>query len=260
MTRLLLALALSLPSCASVDDSGPDPTPPPSVAAAAASPADSASAGPVVVELFTSEGCSSCPPADALLLELAERPDVVALSFHVDYWDDLGWRDPYGSAAFTARQRAYARAITEGRGGVYTPQLVVGGLVGFVGSHRGEARTRIEAALARPPSATVGLTARRGSGRTVDVAYTTSGAPGASVVHLALVQREAESRVARGENRGRTLRHAHVVRAFETRADSAGHAALDIPDGLEPADMLAVAYVQRGATGEIYGAATADVE
>src|ERR1700736_1842766 len=89
---------------------------------------------PIVVELFTSQGCSSCPPADALLAELAQRPDVIALGFHIDYWDDLGWKDPLSSPAATARQRDYARQF--GRRQVYTPQLVVDGAEEAVGSDR----------------------------------------------------------------------------------------------------------------------------
>src|SRR5205814_1096869 len=89
---------------------------------------------PVVVELFTSQGCSSCPPADRLLSELAERPDVIALGLHIDYWDDLGWKDPLSSPEATARQRDYARQF--GRRQVYTPQLVVDGTEEAVGSDR----------------------------------------------------------------------------------------------------------------------------
>jgi hypothetical protein len=89
---------------------------------------------PVVVELFTSQGCSSCPPADALLGELARRADVVALGFHISYWDSLGWKDPLSSPSSTARQKAYARRFTDGR--VYTPQMVVDGTDEMVGSDR----------------------------------------------------------------------------------------------------------------------------
>src|SRR5271170_1584198 len=89
---------------------------------------------PAVVELFTSEGCSSCPPAETYVGELAQRPGVLALSFHVDYWDDLGWRDRFGIPEATPRQRAYARAMS--LSSVYTPQVVIDGHEDFVGSDR----------------------------------------------------------------------------------------------------------------------------
>lgn len=208
------------------------------------------------MELFTSEGCSSCPPADALLARLARQPNVLALSFHVDYWDGLGWRDPYSSAEATARQRAYARAL-DGR--VYTPEMVVGGTAGFVGSRADEAQQRIAAETGRPSEATVTLAARA-SGRSVTVAYSATKAPEPLAVTLLLVQRSAESSVARGENGGRTLRHTNVVRTFETREDAAGQATLALPDGLSAADVMAVALVQNGPVGAIAAAATASVE
>lgn len=119
---------------------------PPPAAGAAARP-------PVVVELFTSQGCSSCPPADALLGELARRDDVLALSFHVTYWDRLGWPDTFGLAASTARQNDYARWMGQGR--VYTPQMVIGGRLDVVGSAR-----RGQPLELRPP-----LDRFRGAGR-----------------------------------------------------------------------------------------------
>src|SRR5277367_5521376 len=91
---------------------------------------------PVVVELFTSQGCNSCPPADAYLGELAKRPDVLALSLHVDYWDYIGWRDPFAQHAFTLRQRDYSHALSERY--VYTPQMVINGQLQGVGSQRGD--------------------------------------------------------------------------------------------------------------------------
>ena len=95
---------------------------------------------PIVVELFTSEGCSSCPPADALLAELASRPDVLALSFHVDYWDRLGWKDPYSSREATARQHRYATLLD--LASIYTPQIVIDGKWQAVGSDRSRCRAR----------------------------------------------------------------------------------------------------------------------
>src|ERR1700761_6678484 len=104
---------------------------------------------PVVVELFTSQGCSSCPPADAFLSDLArQRRDVLQLAFHVTYWDSLGWKDPYSLDAATARQRAYARHLRDD--GVYTPQMVVDGATGFVGSNRSQGLRAITGADPKP--------------------------------------------------------------------------------------------------------------
>src|ERR1700730_6696553 len=108
---------------------------------------------PIVVELFTSEGCSSCPPADALLAELAGRPDVRALSFHVDYWDRLGWKDPYSSRAATDRQNRYATLLALPT--VYTPQIVVDGKWEAVGSDRAEVERVLELARREPPDVPV---------------------------------------------------------------------------------------------------------
>src|SRR5215470_7773141 len=100
------------------------------------SPTDAAEVRPAVVELFTSQGCSSCPPADQLLAELAQRSDIIALGFHIDYWDGLGWKDPLSTPEGTARQQTYARLL--GSGQVYTPQLIVEGTREMVGSRREE--------------------------------------------------------------------------------------------------------------------------
>ncbi len=107
---------------------------------------------PVVLELFTSQGCDSCPPADAYLGELSGRADLVALAFHVDYWDHIGWKDPYSMAAATKRQEAYRRSLGERI--IYTPQLVIQGAAHEVGSDRGGVARAIDAAPARPWSST----------------------------------------------------------------------------------------------------------
>src|SRR5712671_4480747 len=110
---------------------------------------------PIVVELFTSQGCSSCPPADALLAELAKRPDVLALSFHVDYWDRLGWKDPYSSRAATDRQNRYAKLLALHT--VYTPQIVVDGKWEAVGSDRADVERALDLARRDRPEVPVTL-------------------------------------------------------------------------------------------------------
>lgn len=215
----------------------------------------------MVAELFTSEGCSSCPPADRLLARLAANGSVdgvplLALSYHVDYWDRLGWADPFGSPVFTARQRAYA-ATLDGR--VYTPQLIVGGDRGFVGSRERDARDAIVEAGRETPEATVALSATV-EDRTVRLRYAVESAlPPESRVHLLLVQRTGTSKVRRGENRGRELAHVHIVRAVDTREVGSGTARLMLPDGLHAADVFVAALVQPGRVGRVLGAAQADV-
>jgi hypothetical protein len=160
-------------------------------------------ASPVVIELFTSQGCSSCPPADALLSELARRPEVVALAWHVDYWNHLGWHDPYASAEWTKRQRRYANLLNDE---VYTPALVVNGAHMVVGSDR----SAVQAAMAEPHPLPVGVELRRAEhglmawlGPRQDDA----------VVSLLIYDASHSTGVRAGENGGRTLREAHIVRS-----------------------------------------------
>ncbi|MEP0546540.1 MAG: DUF1223 domain-containing protein [Rhodothermales bacterium] len=222
--------------------------------APAASIALPAAAPVAVVELFTSEGCSSCPPADRLLLDFAERSDdrLYPLAFHVDYWNRLGWTDPFSDEAYSQRQRAYARVIGSGR--VYTPQMIVNGRTEFVGSRRAQAEQALQRALERPARTTIDLTGSL-EGRTVEIAYAVKGAPEGTVLNLALVQQRAEQDVPRGENAGRTLYHANVVRAFETVSDGAGVQRLALPRGLRAEDAAVIGYAQLPATMEIVGAA-----
>ena len=157
-----------------------------------------------VVELFTSQGCNSCPPADAVLADLAEKGDIVALGYHVDYWDYLGWKDIFGREEFTRRQVTYEPAL--GQSGPFTPQMVINGRTSTVGQDLGEVRSLIaaERPLAGPAVRLKGDTA------TID-----GGGKPASPADIWLVRYDAglvEVPVARGENAGETLPHAHVVR------------------------------------------------
>ena len=186
-------------------------------------PLTAQSVTPVLVELFTSEGCSSCPPADNLLARLEkEQPvpgvETIVLSQHVDYWDQLGWRDPFSNALFTRRQSAYARSI--GTGGNYTPQMVVDGKVEFVGSDTRRALTAITDAGKKHK-----LALRLTSGERTADAWTVhidlDAVPESAEVLVALVDPSAASQVARGENGGRQLRHVAVVRSLTTAGNVA---------------------------------------
>ncbi|MEM8743343.1 MAG: DUF1223 domain-containing protein [Pseudomonadota bacterium] len=165
-----------------------------------------------VIELFTSQGCSSCPPADKLLGKLARRDDVVALTFPVDYWDYLGWKDTLASPAYSTRQRDYAKS--RGDGEVYTPQVVVDGVSHAVGSRPSEIRRAIAQSKRKLRNARVPLKMRT-DGDTLVI--TVGAAPdGARVkpatIWLALVKKEETVKIARGENRGRTITYHQVVR------------------------------------------------
>lgn len=216
---------------------------------------------PVVVELFTSEGCSSCPAADAALRELETAQsvpgvEVIALGQHVDYWNRLGWKDPFSSAQFTDRQRAYAAGFGTGS---YTPQAVVNGQFEFVGSNR-QQLTATLAKAAQGPRATMRL-ARAANALTVRVADLPAGTPAANVL-LAITETGLSTQVGRGENAGRLLRHAAVVRALRPLGPvgSGGTFAATAPLALRPEwkaeNLRAVVLVQDPATRHIVGAAS----
>jgi hypothetical protein len=219
-------------------------------ALAMAMAAGSAPAGePVLVELFTSQGCNSCPPADEYLDTIADRADVLALSFHVDYWNYLGWRDPFSSRAYTDRQRAYRESLRLRH--VYTPQIVVDGAAEAVGSDRAaiealiaQRRAGAKLAVTIAPDGLGGLLARLPAGE------------GSGEVWLVEFDRAHKTAVARGENAGRSLVNANVVRSWRKLGEWNG-AASEFKLGSPPqakAGGCAV-IVQRKGTGSVLGAA-----
>jgi hypothetical protein len=176
---------------------------------------------PVLIELFTSQGCNSCPPADALLGELAHRPGVLALAFHVDYWNGLGWQDPFSSSTATARQHDYAQRL--GKRSIYTPQLVVDGAADAIGSDRGDVDALIAAARRRAvagPSIDVATDGQGGQ-----IARIGAAEAGRATVWLAGYDRSHVTPVGRGENGGRTLTEYQVVRSLVRLGDWTGAAA-----------------------------------
>jgi hypothetical protein len=204
-----------------------------------------------VVELFTSQGCSSCPPADALLGDLAKRDDVLALSFNVDYWDYIGWKDPFASAANTARQHAYASAL--GLSYVYTPQMVINGVAQEVGSRRDSV---LDLIAHTPPADTVAVAAWRDDDA-LRITLPATEMPDGAEASILVVEFDGKHKthVRRGENSGRTLFNFNVVRELRTlRKWDGREVKLSLPLEDLKGDACAV-LVQMGNAGPIIGAA-----
>jgi len=204
------------------------------------------SRAPVLVELFTSEGCSSCPPADRLLESLDRQ--AVVLSEHVDYWDRLGWRDPFSGHANTQRQEAYARGF--GIEGPYTPQMVIDGVTEFVGTDARRAMDEIGRARSREK---IGVhLARTAAGVQVQI----DPAAKAADVWLALADDSGTSQVAAGENQGRSLHHVAILRSLRKIGAvkrGAGFARnIEVPPGAG----RVIVFVQESGLGKVYGVGT----
>lgn len=167
----------------------------------------------VVVELFTSQGCNSCPPADVYLGELTRRPELLPLAFHVDYWNYIGWTDPFARPWASARQRAYQKSLNERF--VYTPQMVVNGAAEAVGSDRGDIEAALAKAKAHPmPHPSLALERKGDGGLLVHVGAAET--KRSATVWLACFDRQHSTPVPRGENAGSTLTNYHIVRHFES--------------------------------------------
>jgi len=197
--------------------------------------------GPLVLELFTSQGCSSCPPADQLLSKLASAGSlgdraVAPLAFHVDYWNDLGWADPYSLPAWTERQRQYARALGDDR--VYTPELVVGGAGGVVGSNLSAVTQAIQRAA--HPALLVATAAWA-----KDTVTITATAPADADVWVAIWEASTSTKVTRGENSGETLGSDRVVRRLERIAAAGQKASTAVAIDPRWHAAGAVAFAQR---------------
>ncbi len=219
--------------------------------------AEASKAGPILVELFTSEGCSSCPPAEALVHRLWQEsgtPTWRLLAFHVDYWNDLGWPDPWSSTAATLRQQAYSRARSEK--GVYTPQLVVNGGESFVGSDEDRARQELQRARASSSAVHLEGSARWNDSRELSIALTLShAAPGATLA-VVLTEDGLLSHITAGENAGKTLLHEGVVRSIQTTqlTDALGATlTLSVPLPVARGSTHLIAFVQQASMGAILG-------
>ena len=201
---------------------------------------------PILVELFTSEGCSSCPPADRLLESL--DPQVIVLSEHVDYWDRLGWRDPFSAHANTLRQEGYARGF--GTTGPYTPQMVIDGVTEFVGNDTRRAMDEIARARTREK---IGVhLARTASGVQVQI----DPAAKSAEVWLALADDSATSQVAAGENKGRQLHHVAILRSLRKIGSVKRGTAFEQSVAVPPGTGRVIVFVQDSGLGKVYGVGT----
>jgi hypothetical protein len=223
---------------------------------------------PVLVELFTSEGCSSCPPADALLQKFDGQPfpdaELIVLSEHVDYWDHIGWKDPFSAAAYSERQSAYGNRL--GLESVYTPQMIVDGVQELVGNSSKDAEKAIvRAAGANKVTITIsGVTIDNHALRAhLETEELPSGTGRAEVV-LAIALRHVESQVKAGENSGRRLTHVGVVRSLtKVGSIAAGQkfssdVSAKLAEGMDGSGLRVIAFIQKPGPGKVLGAVSQD--
>lgn len=204
--------------------------------------ADDQRQGSVVVELYTSQGCSSCPPADEILAGLADRGDVIALALHVDYWDYIGWKDVFGSPQFTERQRAYARAA--GARTIYTPQMIVDGMEHLVGARPAELTALIERYEAMPEQAV--LDVARNGGTLAISARTVGRLPRGAVVQLVRYKPEETVEIRSGENAGREISYRNIVTEWHSLGTWDGSAPLSMSVPVSDSQPIVVILQEPG--------------
>ncbi|CAN5428780.1 hypothetical protein BH11BAC1_BH11BAC1_12930 [soil metagenome] len=215
-----------------------------------------------VIELFTSQGCSSCPAADKLLSQTIndskkDGRKIIALSFHVDYWNHLGWSDPFSDKIYSQRQRAYASTLN--LRSVYTPQMIVNGMYEFVGSSAGDLGSSLDKALRTEPTTSFKMISATTEGNLLRVKYELEGNYSGCNINLALVSKKEITSVRHGENDGRKLTNENVVRSFMTReAQSSGELMLENSTSSTNEKLAVIAYIQQSDL-KIVGAAMAEL-
>ena len=213
--------------------------------------------GIAVLELYTSEGCSSCPAADDILRGVVAQENVFALAFHVTYWNRLGWKDSFSQKIFDERQYNYGARFQ--KEGVYTPQLVVNGMEEFVGSRKGQTENAIKKALATPARIQIELS-KTLKDNSIFVKYKLSGDVPQAQLNFAVVESNFATHIMRGENEGRTLKHDNVVRDFETidikkSLDTEGEHLTNPSKNWQIQNCTLIVFLQDKKTGEVLGAA-----
>jgi hypothetical protein len=218
--------------------------------------------GFAVLELFTSEGCSSCPPADDLMAKIqneAKGQAIYILAYHVDYWDRQGWKDMYSSSDFSNRQVQYGHWLNVSQ--IYTPQVIVNGKFEFVGSDESDIRKAISGQLKTNPGATLVIKARE-DGEGLIIQYQATQALKSSRLLIAIIEKAAQSKVLRGENAGHTLSHVQIVHKLLNESLSVtgnGGSSVLLPNDFNSKDWEVLGLIQDQGNGEILAVAKADL-
>jgi hypothetical protein len=213
------------------------------------------------IELFTSEGCSSCPPADELVAKIEKESKgkpVYILAYHVDYWNRLGWKDVFSSADFSRRQHDYANYLH--LQSVYTPQIVVNGSSEFVGSEEGTLRKAINASLRKASAVQLTLNVSAINNREANLKYNTEATDKNTVLLIAVLQKNAQTKVERGENGGHTLSHVQIVRKLQrvTLSENSGEVKVALPNGFDRQNWELIGFLQNTSNGIVTAAAKVD--
>ena len=216
----------------------------------------------VLLELFTSEGCSSCPAADETLLDLAKQPNVFVLGYHVTYWNQLGWADAYSKKSFDERQYQYGEKFKNE--GVYTPEVIINGIDATVGSRKTYIQEKINSEQTKQAAATISIQQKLLNGNDLIVNWSTVGNTKNNELKIALVESDIETIVKRGENKGRTLRHINVVRDIITQnisnSGATGETKLVLQKDWNVSHLKLIAFTQEISLGKITGATSVNLQ
>jgi len=212
-----------------------------------------------VLELFTSQGCSSCPPADKILGNYISKSNVIPLSFHVDYWDRQGWKDPYSAHEYSQRQYKY---VSELKTDVYTPQLIINGQSEMIGSDANKISSTLSKIFSEEPDATLTIQKAESNNGEININFEAEGNTGNALLHIAVVEKETTTSIKAGENGGATLTGYNVVRDFSTInqiVNGENNASIDIPSSADIKNMAVVLFLQQKDNHKITAASRLDL-
>jgi hypothetical protein len=221
-------------------------------------PANTPSKHVAVLELFTSQGCSSCPPADKLVSNYISKENIFVLSFHVDYWNRLGWQDPFSSKEYSQRQENYSKFL---KAGIYTPQLVINGQTEMIGSDERKISNTLKKVQSEPGVAELSIKKLTCGNGTIKIDFVASGNDPGAVLNIALVEKKATTDIKAGENRGVQLINYNVVRNFKSISQLKNWdntSVINIPPGIDANNISVVLFLQNKDNG-ISAAAEADL-